>query len=276
MHGTILLKLQILKRRESNPPQDFQKWESFFIQHLGPFSHFLSVFPGQMERMEFNIPAPVRERLKEGEKKCLLFFKNFADYYRRSLPLWEGSVGKRPKMVEDLRSQMFKVNLPDEGQKIFLFLDGLRWDLWEFLKENFWGPLKNQFRIIREGVLWAHFPSDTPRQMEFFNQGVSDTADKDLELEQAIWKISGIDERVHTEKGTIEHLFRNILQYLQLELAPRLRELPARTSLILFSDHGFIENPHFEKSDKYRTSRYIHGETSPWEIIVPWATMVKI
>jgi hypothetical protein len=32
------------------------------------------------------------------------------------------------------------------------------------------------------------------------------------------------------------HLFRNILQYLQLELAPRLRELPTRTSLILFSD----------------------------------------
>ena len=94
--------------------------------------------------------------------------------------------------------------------------------------------------------------------------------------EKKIWKITGIDERVHTEKGNLEYLFRNILQFLQLDLAPRLRELPPGIQLILFSDHGFVENPHFEKSDKYRTSRYIHGEASPFEIIVPWASVTKI
>jgi hypothetical protein len=276
-YETIRQKLQILKRRESNPPQDFQKWESLFLQYLCPLSHLLSVFPEQLERMEFDIPTPVRERLMESEKKCLLFFKRFAEFYRRSLPFWEGGEVKRPRMVEDLHSQQFfKVNLPEEGQKIFLFMDGLRWDLWEFLKKEFFGPLTHQFRIVHEGVLWAHFPSTTPRQMEFFDGAAQKTGDKGREPEPTVWKVGGIDERVHTEKGTIEHLFRNILQYLQLELAPRLRELPARTSLILFSDHGFIENPHFEKSDKYRTARYIHGEASPLEIIVPWATMVKI
>jgi len=77
------------------------------------------------------------------------------------------------------------------------------------------------------------------------------------------------DERVHTEKGTLEHLFRNVLQYLELDLAPRLRELPSQSLLIMFSYHGFIENPHFEKADKYRTPRYTHGEDSPFEVIVP-------
>jgi hypothetical protein len=94
--------------------------------------------------------------------------------------------------------------------------------------------------------------------------------------EEGIWKIAGIDERVHTERGTLEYLFRNILQFLQLDLAPRLRDLRHGTQIILFSDHGFVENPHFEKSDKYQTSRYVHGEASPFEIIVPWASVMKI
>jgi hypothetical protein len=44
----------------------------------------------------------------------------------------------------------------------------------------------------------------------------------------------------------------------------------------MFADHGFIENPHFEKADKYHTSRYTHGEDSPFEVIVPWAVITKI
>jgi hypothetical protein len=112
--------------------------------------------------------------------------------------------------------------------------------------------------------------------MEFFNKAAEKAGVKGSGAEPKVWKIGGIDERVHTEKGTLEYLFRNILQYLQLELAPRLRELPPRASLILFSDHGFIENPHFEKRDKYRHPRYLHGEASPLEVIVPWAVVVKI
>jgi hypothetical protein len=124
--------------------------------------------------------------------------------------------------------------------------------------------MADQFRILQEGALWARLPSTTPRQMEFFTG------------EERIWKIAGIDERVHTERGNLEYLFRNILQFLQLDLAPRLRKLPAGTQIICFSDHGFTQNPHFEKSDKYRAPRYLHGEASPFEIIVPWAEVTKI
>jgi hypothetical protein len=112
--------------------------------------------------------------------------------------------------------------------------------------------------------------------MESFEEALQKAGVKDRGPESKVWKVGGIDERVHTEKGTLEHLFRNVLQFLQLELAPRLRGLPSRTSLILFSDHGFVENPLFEKSDKYRTSRYMHGEDSPFEIIVPWAVVTRI
>jgi hypothetical protein len=62
----------------------------------------------------------------------------------------------------------------------------------------------------------------------------------------------------------------------QIDLAPRLRELPRQTPLLFFSDHGFVENPHFDKTDKYRTSRYSHGEASPFKVIVPWAAAVRM
>jgi hypothetical protein len=259
-YDTLGQKLLILKRRRVNPPQDFQKWESFYVQHLSPLSFFLATFPTQVQRMEISLPIPARNRLEQAKELHQHFSEKFSEFYRHALPLWETGKEKRPKMIEDLE----KIKIPEGVQKIFVLMDGMRWDLWEYLKENFFASMPDQFRIVQEGALWARLPSTTPRQMEFF------TGEAD------IWKIAGIDERVHTERGNLEYLFRNILQFLQLDLAPRLRKLPAATQIVLFSDHGFSENPHFEKSDKYRTSRYSHGEASPFEIIVPWILVTKI
>jgi hypothetical protein len=276
-YDTIRQKLQALKRREANPPQDFQKWETLYLQHLSPLSFLLTVFPLRARRIEVNLPSPVRERLKESEDLCLRLSKCFSEFYRQTLPLGETGDMKRPRRVEDLASQSFwKGSVSEAPSRIFVLMDGMRWDMWEYLKGRFFAPMANQLRIIQEGALWAHLPSSTPRQMELFEEALQKAKVKDREAETKVWKIGGVDERIHTEKGTIEHLFRNVLQFLQLELAPRLRGLPARTSLVLFSDHGFVENPLFERSDKYRTSRYTHGEASPYEIIVPWAVIAKM
>jgi len=268
-HGNLRQNISSLKRRESSPPQDFQKWESLYIQHLSPLSSLLTTFPQKVQRMEVTLPPPVKERLAHVEALCNSLSGKFAEFLRRALPQWEAGAGKKPIMVEDLPTMNLPKAKSREGvETIFVLMDGMRWDLWEFLKGNFIGPMANQLRIIQEGALWAHLPSSTPRQMELLEPILGKAGVK-------LWKIGGIDERIHTERGSLEYLFRNILQFLQLDLAPRLRELPSGASLLFFSDHGFIENPHFEKSDKYRTSRYTHGEASPFEIIVPWALIKK-
>ncbi len=180
-------------------------------------------------------------------------------------------------MVEDLPAlNPWRKKASEEKEKIYVLLDGTRWDLWEYLKETFFKPMAHQVRIVQEGALWAHLPSSTARQMEVLAQASERTGPGAKKRVDNLWKIGGIDERVHTEKGTLEYLFRNSLQYLQLDLAPRLRELPPRTLILFFSDHGFVENPHFEKGDKYRSSRYVHGEASPFEVIVPWAAAVRM
>ncbi|MGC8808771.1 MAG: DUF6079 family protein [bacterium] len=269
-------KWQVLKRRDAHPPQGFTNWQSFYIDHLSPFAYFLKILPEKVQRMEINLSANERKKLRQGEEIIASFSQNFADFYQKSLPLWETGQEKRPLFIEDLPAlNPWKRRTLEGKRKVYILLDGLRWDLWVYLKENFFKGLSDQVRIISEGVIWTHLPSSTPRQMEFFTEARRRTSASTAQAED-FWHLEGIDERVHTEKGGLEYLFRNILQYLQLALTPRLQELPAQTYLLFFSDHGFIENPHFSADDKYRSSRYLHGEASPFEVIVPWAAAIKI
>jgi hypothetical protein len=270
-------KIQVLKRREASQPQDFQKWESLFIHHLSPLSYLLGTFPPKALRLSASLWPPVKEKLAQAEALCHSLSQSFAEYYRQASPRWEAGEGKRPVMIEDLpEMDQGKGKLPREGETIYVLLDGMRWDLWEYLKETFFSPMANQLRIVHEGALWAHMPSSTPEQMERLEKALEKERKKGRKELENLWKMVGVDERVHTEKGDLEYLFRNVLQYLQLDLAPRLRELPPRTALLFCSDHGFRENPNFDKSDKYRTPRYLHGEASPFEIIVPWAAATTI
>ena len=94
--------------------------------------------------------------------------------------------------------------------------------------------------------------------------------------ERVLWKVTGMDEKIHTEKGPLTHLFANVTTYLDIDLLYRLRKLPARTLLVLFSDHGFVENRDFSPTQKYESPRYIHGKDSPFEVIVPWAWVMRL
>lgn len=270
-------KTQALKRKENSPPQDFAKWESLYCQQLSPLSFLLGTVGQRVQRMEVALPPNLKDRLAQGETLCDSISQSFGEYYRRSLPRWETGEEKRPLMIEDLPTlNPWKKKTAPGRERIFILVDGMRWDLWEYLKESFFKPLAHQLRIVDEGALWAHLPSSTPRQLELLQQSMEKTFPGGKGWAESLWKFGGVDERVHTERGGLEYLFRNILQYLQLDLAPRLRELPPQTLLLFFSDHGFVENPHFDKTDKYRTSRYSHGEASPFEVIVPWAAAVRM
>jgi hypothetical protein len=270
-------KVQALRKKENSPPQDFAKWESLYTQQLSPLAYLLGTEGQKVQRMDVALPPNLKERLAQGETLCDSLSRSFADYYRRSLPRWEAGEEKRPVRIEDLPAlNPWKRKFAEGRERIFILLDGMRWDLWEYIKESFFKPLAHQVRIVSEGPLWAHFPSSTSRQLELLQEAMEKTFPESKGWAESLWKIGGIDERVHTERGGLEYLFRNVLQYLQLDLAPRLRELPPQTLLLFFSDHGFVESPHFDKSDKYRTSRYFHGEASPFEVIVPWAAAVRM
>jgi hypothetical protein len=37
-----------------------------------------------------------------------------------------------------------------------------------------------------------------------------------------------------------------------------------------------VENPAFIPTAKYETPRYVHGKDSPFEVIVPWAWIMRL
>ena len=85
-------------------------------------------------------------------------------------------------------------------------MDGMRWDLCEGIKLGFFAKMPNLFRFVREGALWASQPTDTAAQLAVFEQAFR-AVHGSLDDESLFWKISGIDEKIHTEKGPLTHLF---------------------------------------------------------------------
>jgi hypothetical protein len=178
-------------------------------------------------------------------------------------------------MIRDIPSILSrKRDVPDHKKVCYILMDGMRWDLWEVVKSEFFGKMPNLFRFVREGALWSNQPTNTVSQMTRFEDAF-ESAEQHLDKD-SFWKVSGIDEKIHSEKGPLIHLFTNIVNYLKIDLLFRLRDLPARTLLIVFSDHGFVENPAFNPKEKYDAPRYLHGKDSPFEVIVPWAWIMRI
>ena len=179
-------------------------------------------------------------------------------------------------MIQDIPSILSKRRVvPDHREVYYLLMDGMRWDLWECVKSDFFGKMPNLFRFVRDGALRANLPTDTAAQLQRLEEAFR-TIHRDFDDKGLLWKVSGIDGKIHSEKGPLTHLFANVISYLEIDLLFRLRKLPSRTLLILFSDHGFVENPAFNTAKKYQAPRYVHGKDSPFEVIVPWAWIMRL
>ncbi|MCK4728529.1 MAG: hypothetical protein KAT27_06380, partial [Desulfobacterales bacterium] len=269
-------KRDLLKTPKSSGPTPFRKWESIFVQAMSPIPYVCQELYAQLDRIGTPVAPFLRKEVKEAQRKLDDMAKDFSEFYQSALPEWEKEDGQRPVMIQDIPFLLSKKRgVPDHARHHYLFMDGMRWDLWEAIKVKFFGKMADRFRVVREGALWAHQPTDTSTQLAYLEEAFQ-AAYPDSESQELLWKVSGIDERIHTEKGSLQFLFANAIRYLELDLAFRLSDLPSRTLLILFSDHGFVENKAFSRTDKYEAPRYMHGKDSPFEVIVPWAWVMRI
>jgi hypothetical protein len=268
-------KLSIIETLKDLMPNTFEKWESLYVQTIAPIPFLKEMLYDGLKRIGTPVPPFLKEEGKETDLTLQEMSTHFAGFYGPALNDWETSGSPRPMMIQDIPYILTrKRNVPDHQKVCFMLMDGMRWDLWEYIKSNFFGKKPNLFRFVREGALWANQPTNTGPQLTRFEEALrSAHPDSDSEC---FWKISPIDEKIHSEKGPLTHLFANIVQYLEVDLLFRLQDLPSRTLLVIFADHGFMENPAFSYKAKYDTARYTHGKYSPFEVIVPWAWMMRI
>ena len=246
------------------------------MKAMSPTPSLLDVLERQLARIGTPMPPFLRKEKQEVHRTLAQINKLYAEFYRKALPIWQKDEAPRPTMIQDIPFLLSrKRGVPAHDRHLYLLMDGMRWDLWEKIKQDFFGKMPDRFRVVREESLWAHQPTTTSAQLPHLEQALRE-AYPEADLQQILWKISGIDERIHMEKGGLEHLFANVVRYLELELLFRLLDLPSRPLLIFFADHGFIENPAFDPADKYGAERYIHGTDSPFEVIVPWAWVLRL
>jgi hypothetical protein len=229
----------------------------------------------QLRKIGLDLPPLLVEEEQTTDRKLCEFTARFKLFYRQALPIWEAGRGSRPALIEDVPLLISKKRgVPDYGRVCYLLMDGMRWDLWEHIKLDFFEKRPHLFRFVREGALWANQPTDTASQRARFEQTFR-YVHPDLDPDEHYWRVSGLDEKIHSEKGPLSHLFASAIGYLEIEWLFRLEKLPSRTLIILFSDHGFVENPGFRPTEKYDAPRYLHGRDSPFEVIVPWAWLMR-
>jgi hypothetical protein len=269
-------KQALLQKPKSMEEAGFERWESFFVQTMSLVPWLVESLKGRLARLGMPAPPFIREKEKEAGRLLSELNRKFSGFYEKALLGWERSGKPGPVMIQDIpRLLSKKRDVPDHHRVVYLLMDGMRWDLWEKIKRDFFARMPDRFRVVREGSLWAHRPTTTSVQLPHLEQAFQDAC-PGSDPAEILWKISGIDERIHGEKGGLEHLFSSVIRYLDLELLHRLRGLPSRTLLILFADHGFVENPGFSHGDKYAAERYTHGGETPFEVIVPWAWVMRL
>jgi hypothetical protein len=227
--------------------------------------------------------------------------KAFQGFYLRTMGNMEQDKRKkRPMRINDVPNALFqrfkKASGKDTGY--FILLDGMRWDLWKYIKENTFFARSLNYRILEEVPLWALHPTTTEVQIRSLLDSalqldmVADIeasyttikgtessltdAYQEIELDNSIKivKFGFIDNKVHQSKDDLITLFREVCVNMEVSVKNYVDRLPKGSLIFLFSDHGFVENMQF-KGHKDEP-RYLHGGASPWEVIVPFVAMLKI
>ena len=182
----------------------------------------------------------------------------------------------------------------ENERPILIWIDGLRWDMWEVLHQRFLAGLFPELKRLTEYAVWTVVPSNTETvmaklveslgQLPFQEDSVEDRQQPIARLSEeielvpgvSVHKINAVDSKIHTSRDDLTVFASEVLLQLRTDLERFFSLIPEGRRILLFSDHGFIENPNFRPSNKYQQHRYQHGGSSPFEIIVPAVLLEKV
>jgi len=178
MLEALRLKQEIHKKAEAllscttaTLPKTYRAWEIFFTKTVSPLPSMLARLSEILLAVASQTPPWMDEQRRTILKAIEKTNAYFSDFYKQNVARWQGQDEDCPTMVQDIPGLLKrKRNVPDHRDVRYLLMDGMRWDLWGEIKTRFFGKKGQYFRIVREGGLWAHYPTDTPTQMEQFDQ----------------------------------------------------------------------------------------------------------
>ena len=258
---------------ESN---DEVKTEEFYKKYISnlefDFSHLIYL------TRELNIKSKLPlNRLKRKIDRVLNNFSKRFSTSKEKMDISELILDHFPDLLDKISFQ----------HNCVLLMDGMRWDTWEIIRAEIRKDIP--LRIINEGSIYAQQPTNTETQIKKLeDKGYPGQIIKprDFKIENLqsqddygknnITRFSYIDDRIHTSKDNYYNFMQEIIFHTQNRLLPFIKELPSRTAVLIFSDHGYRINHKFSERNKFEEPRYLHGGDSAFEIIVPWALLYLV
>jgi hypothetical protein len=193
--------------------------------------------------------------------------------------------GKRPKMVLDAPEEAIRIGRAHGARAVQLVLvDGMRYDLGRRVHGRLAAALAGQATCVDEALLWAALPSTTPVQMQLLASGAralpdfvppsDDTAvyrDATATIprrerigQRDLLKLDVVEARLRDTGVAFDARMDDLADEVCTVLAGIAAELPARTLMYVFGDHGFC----LRTLGGERTGRAEQGGSRPEEVLV--------
>jgi hypothetical protein len=277
-------------------------WEKLFKEHLALAHLTVSELERLLEKLHFDRVdlRPITEALKT---ESLRVSEAFERFYLEQLP----GVGEREatrllgldSVFAELRAKYEEKLRPSDTR--FVLLDGMRWDIWHRIKKNVLPDLTATYRVVDELPLWSAYPTSTKVQLERAGLSLPDRKLRAAEPEvsygsmgketdrealpgfhrlagpdgERVERLNLVDEKIHESKAELVDLVQEVELHSRRTLAVLLEEAPRGSMILLFSDHGFVEDPRWKPDSRYRRARYKHGGASPWEVLTPCVVLYR-
>lgn len=247
--------------------------ERFFTQQAALLPYMLDRLRVYLEQLDCRDLLDLSSR----EKKLCRRLGEFEERYAGGLSSLSDSLPRVEGVAAERGAELASRLQPSSTR--LLFVDCLSWPLWKLLSQRLLRRMPARLRLVGEEIAYAREPSTTLEQMQRWLEAggplVEGKLQKGFDFPErsgaGVHRIDWVDEKIHTSRESLYFLSEEVVEQLMAQLLLILGGLPGRTLLVLFSDHGFVENPAFLPQDKYRFPRYRHGGGSPFELAVPVA-----
>ena len=271
----------------SKSPDTREGWEALYREHMAPMPAALCHLQESLNELklaeEIDLKGPTRDARRLLEARA----SDFETFFLAQPPV-EGPRTLR-YLFEEL-AEKYRTKLEPASER-FVFLDGMRWDVWSHLRATLLPRLRAVYRVVDEVPLWSIHPTTTQVQLEAAGIGIPQlelvaesrpSYDREAATSvlpgfqrlsgpggEPIERLNLVDDKIHESSMPLSDVLREIELHARRTLGALLEEAPRRTLVFLFSDHGFLEDPRWSETSRHRKPRYRHGGASPWEVITP-------
>lgn len=287
------LLLHDMERVAQDPPEDDKGWEKLY-HRVAPVELLLSELEGVQARTLLPEVAIKRWRRRYASLLDLLLDR-FAQYCLKPAQARRQTLSALFRQFSGWAAK----DAPGKGAYLVI-LDGARLDLWGALQEWILGECP--FELLREGLTWAAQPTITAAQLQplkeegllghilHMDEGlVAELISDPQAFLQAVnnarvnirqetllkaMKFDFIDEKIHVSRDPLPVLLEEVLLQSLRKLRPLLDSISSGSLILAASDHGFITNLCFDKANKDEVL-YLHGSSSFFETLAPWALLRK-